>query len=151
MHLKQPCEPFTKNKERIQKSKETGDTKYIYKNELDNACFQHDVSYGDFKDLAKRTSWDKVLRDWAFKIAGNPKYDGYRRDLSFMVYKFFDKNSASLTDKSAAGIKNDITQNQQLDEALHKPIIRKFKKRGVYLSFKNNIWGCWFSWYPINK
>ena len=69
MHLKQPwftysaCGPFTKNKERIQKFKETGDTNYIYKNELDKACFQHDVAYVDFKDLTKRTAADKVLRD----------------------------------------------------------------------------------------
>ena len=68
MHLKQPgftygaCGPFNKNKERIQKFKETGDTKYIYKYELDKACFQHDMTYGDFKDLAKRTASDKVLR-----------------------------------------------------------------------------------------
>ena len=67
MHLKQPgflysaCAPLTKNKKRIKKLKETGDTKYIYKNELDNACFQHDMTYGDFKDLAKRTISDKVL------------------------------------------------------------------------------------------
>ena len=72
MHLKEPgftysaWEPFTKNKERIQKSKETGDTSYIYKNELDKACFQHDVAYGDFKDIARRTASDKVLRDKAF-------------------------------------------------------------------------------------
>ena len=83
MHLKQPgftysaCGPFTKNKERIQKFKETGDTNYIYKNELDKACFQHDMAYGDFKDLARRTASDKVLRDKAFNIGENPKYDGY--------------------------------------------------------------------------
>ena len=70
-----------KNKERIQKFKETGDTKYIYKNELDKACFQHDMAYGDFKDLAKRTASDKVLREKAFNIAKNLKYDGYQRGL----------------------------------------------------------------------
>ena len=69
MHLKQPgfsytaCGPFTKNKERIQKFKETGDTNYIYKSELDKACFQHDMTYGDFKNLARRTASDEVLRD----------------------------------------------------------------------------------------
>ena len=69
MHLKQSgftysaCGPFTKNKERIQKFKETGDTSHIYKNELDKAGFQRDVAYGDFKDLAKRTASDKVLKD----------------------------------------------------------------------------------------
>ena len=69
-HLKQPgftystCGTFTKNKERIQKFKETGDTSYIYKNELDKACFQHDMTYGDFKDLKRRTASDKILRDF---------------------------------------------------------------------------------------
>ena len=62
---------FTKNKEIIQKFKETGDTDYIYKNELDEACFQHDMTHGDFKDLAKRTAADKVRRDKAFKIASD--------------------------------------------------------------------------------
>ena len=81
MYLRQPgftysaCGPFTKNKERIQKFKETGDTSYIYKNELDKASFQHDMAYGDFKDLPKRTAADKVLRDKAFKIASDQKYD----------------------------------------------------------------------------
>ena len=67
VHLKQPgftysaCGPFAKNKERIQKFKDTGDTSYIYKNELDKACFQHDTAYGDFKDLERITASDKVL------------------------------------------------------------------------------------------
>ena len=63
------------------------------KNELDKTCFQHDMAYGDFKDLTKRTAADKVLRDKAFKIASNQKYDGYQRGLAAMVYKFFDKKS----------------------------------------------------------
>ena len=79
MYLKQSgftysaCGLFTKNKERIQKFKETGDTSYIYKNELDKACFQHDMAYRDFKDLARRTASNKVLRDKAFNISKNPK------------------------------------------------------------------------------
>ena len=99
MHLRQPgftysvCGSFTKNKGRIQKFKETGNTKYIYKNELDKACFQHDMAYGDFKDLTKRNAADKVLRDKAFKIASDQKYDRYQRGLASMVYKFFDKKS----------------------------------------------------------
>ena len=99
MHLKQPgftysaCGPFTKNKEWIQKFKETGDTSYIYKNELDKACFHYDMAYGDFKDLKRRTASDKVLRDKAFTIAKNSKYDGYQRGLASIVYKFFDKMS----------------------------------------------------------
>ena len=77
MHLKQPrftlsaCGQVTKTKEIIQKFKETGDTNYIYKNELDEACFQHDMAYGDFKDLARRTASDKVLKNKAFNIAKN--------------------------------------------------------------------------------
>ena len=88
MHLKQPgftysaCGPFTKNKERIEKFMQTGNTDFIYKNELDKACFQHDVAYSKSKDLAKRTQSDKVLGDKAFKIASDPKYDGYQRGLS---------------------------------------------------------------------
>ena len=91
MHLKQPrftysaCGPFTKKKERIQKYKEAGDTNYIYKNELDQACFQHNMAYGDFKDLARKTASYKVLRDKAFNIAKNPKYDGYLRGIASMV------------------------------------------------------------------
>ena len=83
IHLKQPgftysaCGTFTKNKERIQKFKETGDTSYIYKNELDKACFQHDMAYGNFKDLGQGTASDEFLRDKAFNIAKNSKYDGY--------------------------------------------------------------------------
>ena len=128
MHLKQPqftysaCGPFTKNKKRIQKFKETGDTNYIYKNELDKACFQHDMVYGNFKDLARRTVADKVLRDKAFNIAKDQKYDGYQRGLASMVYKFFDKKTVS------SGIKF-TPHNEQLAEELHKFIIRKFKKR----------------------
>ena len=108
MHLKQPrftnssCGPFTKNKERIQKIKETGDTSYIYKNEFDKACFQHDTAYGDFKDLKRRRASEKFLRDKAFNIAKKAKYDGYKRRLASMVYKFFDKKSASLSDKFAS-------------------------------------------------
>ena len=153
MHLKQPgftysaCAPFTKNKERIKKFKETGDTSYIYKNELDKACFQHDMAYGDFKDLARRTASDKVLRDKTFNIAKSPKYDGYQRGLAPMVCKFFDKKPSG----SGANLyaNNKIKQNQrpltlarhQLAEKLHKPIIRKFKRRTVYSEFKDNIWG----------
>ena len=98
IHLKQPgftysaCGPFTKNKERIQKFKETGDTNYIYKNEIDKPCFQHDMTYGDFKDLARRRASDKVLRDKAFNIAKDPKYNGYQRRLAAMVYKSLIKS-----------------------------------------------------------
>ena len=76
----------------------------MYKNELDKACFQHDMAYGDFKDLKGRIAFDKILIDKAFNIAKNPKYDGYQRGLASMVYKFFDKRSASFTDKSVQGV-----------------------------------------------
>ena len=95
MNLKQPgfnysaCGPFQKNKERIEKFMQIGNTDFIYRNELHKACFQHDTAYGKTKDLLKRTKSDKVLKDKAFKIASNPKYDGYQRRLASMVYKFF--------------------------------------------------------------
>ena len=127
MHLKQPgftysaCGPFTKNKERIQNFKETGDTSYIYKNELDKACFQHDMTYGDFKDIRRRTTSDKALRE-AVSIAKNPKYDGYQRGLASMIYEFFDKKS------NGSGVNIEVKHNEQLAKELHKPIILNFKK-----------------------
>ena len=132
MHLKQPgftysaCGPFTNNKERIEKFMQTGDRNFIYKNELDKACFQHDMAYGKTKDLTKRTQSDKVLKDKAFKTASDPKYDGYQRGLASMVNKFFDKKSASLNKSSESGIANE--PNYQLANEFHKPIIKKFKK-----------------------
>ena len=141
MHLKQPwftysgCGSFTKNKERIEKFMQTGNTNFVYRNELDKACFQLDMAYGKSKDLTKKTQSDNVLRDKAFKIkiASDLKYDGYQRGLASMVYKFFDKKS------KGSGIINE--PNYQLANELHKPIIRKFKKRKVYSSFRDNIWG----------
>ena len=97
--LKQPgyadsaCGPFTKNKERIQKFKEKVDSRSIYRNEFDKACFQRDMAYGDFKDLARRTASNKVLINKAFNIAKNPKYDGYQKGLASMVCTFFDQKS----------------------------------------------------------
>ena len=125
---------FTKNKERIQKFKETGNTSYIYKNELDKACFQHHMAYRDFKDLKRRIASDKILRDKAFNIAKNPKYDGYQRGLASMVYKFFSKKSAG------SSVNTPLEFNDQLAKELHKQIIRKFKKRKVYSGFNYNIW-----------
>ena len=131
MHLREPrftcsaCGPFTKNKERVRKFMQTGNTDFIYKNELNKACFQHDMAYGKAKDLVRRTQSDKVLRDKAFKIASDPKYDGYQRGLASMVYKFFDKKS------SGSGIINEA--NHQLANELHQPIIRKFKKKSIFI------------------
>ena len=69
----------------IKKFMQTGDTRYIYRNDLDKACFQHDMAYGCYKDLVKRTESDKVLRDKAFEIASNPRFDGYQRGLTSIV------------------------------------------------------------------
>ena len=98
------------------------------------------MAYGDFKDLERRTASDKVLRDKAFNIAKDPKYDGYQRGLASMVYKFFDKKS-----KGSGVANNEIKQKLQLAEELHKPIIRNFKKRAVYFGFKDNIWGAYLA------
>ena len=86
--------------------------------------------YGDFKDLTRRTASDKVLRDKAFNIAKNPKYDGYQRGLASMVYKFFDKKS------KGSGVNIPLEFNEQLAEELHKPIIRNFKKEQFILDLK---------------
>ena len=76
---------------KIQKFKETRDSWDIYQNELDKAGFQHDMAFGDFKDLIRWTASDKILCDRVFNIAKNPKYDGYQRELASVVYRFFDK------------------------------------------------------------
>ena len=148
MHLKQPgftysaCGPFTKNKERIQKFKETGDTSYIYKNELDKACFQHDMAYGDFKDLARRTASDKMLKDKAFNIATNPKHDGYQRGLLLWFKNVLIKNpQAVVLIRMQINLLLIMSVVLDLAEKLHKPIIKKVKKRTVYSRFKDNIWG----------
>ena len=99
-------------------------TNYIYKNDLDKACFQHDMAYAKHEDLTKRTESDKVLKDKAWKIASNPKYDGYQRGLALMVYKFLYKKS------KGSGIKS--MSNQQLADELHQPISRNFQERKVY-------------------
>ena len=130
LHLKQSgftysaCGPFTKNKERIQKFKETGDSRYIYKNELDKACFEHDIAYGHFKDLPRGTASDKLSRYEAFNIAKDSEYDGYQRSLASIVYKIFDIKT------SGGATKNML--NERLAEELHTP--RKFEKRKVNLS-----------------
>ena len=137
MHLRPPqfvysaCGPFTRYKERIKEFTQTGDMRYIYRNELDKACFQQDSAYADNKDLINRTEADKVLRDKAYDIASNPEYDGYQRELASMVYKFFDKKSMG------SGINSSLI----LADELHKPVIKKINKRKVYSQLKDNIWG----------
>ena len=144
MHLRQPqfvysaCGPFTRHKERIKEFKRTGDTRYIYRNELDKACFQHDSAYADHKDLINRTKADKVLRDKAYNIASNSKYDGYQIGLGYqrgLSKKFFDKKSVG------SGINVIKSSSSILANELHKPIIKKFEKRKVYSQFKDNMWG----------
>ena len=141
MDLRQPqfsysaCGPFTKHEQRIQKFKETGDTIYIYKNELDKACFAHDAAYSDSTYLTKRTVAGKILRDKVFNITKNPKCDGYQRGLASMVYKFFDKKS------EGSGVNTKLApQNQQLAEELHKPIIKNLKKER-YIQHLKIIYG----------
>ena len=97
-------------------------------------CFQLDMAYRDFKDITRRTAAEKFLRNKAFNIAKDPKYDGYQRGLASKVYKFFDNKTTGSSIKS-------MPQNEQLAGELHKPIIKKFEKRKVYSAFKDNIWG----------
>ena len=111
----------------------TSDTRYIYRNDLDKACFQHDSAYADNKGLINRTKADNVLRDKAYNIASNPEYDGYQRGLASMDYKCFDKKSMG---KGMAG-----PSSLKLADELHKLVIKKFNKRKVYSQFKDNIWG----------
>ena len=91
------------------------------------------MAYGDFRDLAKRVASDKVLRNKAFNIAKNTKYDWYQRELASMVYNFFDKKSAG------SGV-NMLANNEKLAEELHKPIIKKNSLKSFF-GFKDNIWG----------
>ena len=151
MHLLQPrftysgCGPFAKKKKRVQKFKELGDSRYIYKNKLDKDCFQH-AAYGDFKDLAKTAS-DKISCNKAFNIAKNPEHDGYQRDLASLVYNFFDKKSvkgsgvAMLANESA--IKNQIKQKNctnQLPENVEKEkYIHHLKPKFGVLQTKQNM------------
>ena len=107
---------------------QTGNTDFVYRNELDKACFQHNVAYGKSKDLTRRTQSDKALKDKAFESGSNQKYYGYQGGLVSMVYKFFDKTS------SGSGV--DAELNYQLPNKLHRQIIRKFKRRKVYSSFR---------------
>ena len=124
LHLKQlrftcsACGAFTKHRQRIQKFRETGNLKHLYRNELDKACFSHDAAYSDSKGLAKRTISSKILKDRTFEIARNPNYDGYQRALARMIYTFFDT-------KTGLG----VSVYEQLAEELHKRVVKKFKKK----------------------
>ena len=154
MHLRQPqfvysaCGPFTRHKERIIEFKRTGDTPLLYRNELDRACFKQDAAYAKYKDVENRLISDQKLRNSAYEIASNPKYDGYQRGLASMVYKLFDSKVAPLDKKTMPGKGNAKhsslerpKNNKILAEELHKPVIKKFNKRKVYSRFRDNIWG----------
>ena len=137
MHLWDPivkkysaCGPFTKHRERINEFMKDGRLSHIAKNKLDAACCQHDSGYDKYKDFSIEKKYDIVLKNNAYKIATDPKVDGYQRRLAAMVYKFFNERS------KGSGI-----ENKQLADELHKPIIKNVKRREVYSSFKDNIWG----------
>ena len=135
LHLKQPgftyvaCGLFSKHHKRVPKFRETGNLKHLYRNELDKTFCAYNAGYSDSKDLAKRTISDKILKDRAFEIARNRNYDGYQRALANMVYKLFDKKTWS-----------EMNVTEQLAEELHKPVIKKLKRRKAYARFKENIW-----------
>ena len=147
MHLRQPgftysaCGPFTKSKEKMQKFKQTGDSRYIYRNELDKACFQHDIAYGDFKDLKKRTAADKVLRDKTFNIAKDPKYDGYQRELASTVYKCFDKRPKTVVSHLQLNLllNQYLKMNNYLKNFINL-LLENFKK-GKYIQYSKTIFG----------
>ena len=111
--------------------RETGNFKHIYEKELDKTCFAHDTAYSDSKYLSNRTVADRILKDRANDIAIIPEYDGYQRGLANMVFKFFDK-------KTGSGVKASV--NEELAQELHKPVMKKPKRRKIYERFKDNIW-----------
>ena len=111
--------------------------RYIYQTKLDKACFQYNSSYGDFKNLPRRTASEKELRNKAFNVAKYLKYYGYQRRIASIVDNFFDKKTSGST------VKSDFMPKQKLAAELHKPIIKKFKKRKAHSSFIDNI--CWSS------
>ena len=135
MHLKQPgftysaCGRLNKYHEIIQKFRETGNCKQLYRNELEKACFAHNGADSNSKDLAKRTISNKILKNTAYEIARNRQYDGYERALASVVFKCFDKETGSV-----------VSLNEQIAQELHKPVINKFKRRKVYARFKGNVW-----------
>ena len=133
MHLWDPkgkkysaCGPFTKHKQRIDQFMKDGKIK----NYFIAAYFQHYSAYANYKDSLNRKQSDTVLKNKTYKIAGDPKVHGYQRSLAAMVYNFFNE-----------GMRGSDVNNLQLADELHKPIVRNFKRRKAYSSFKDNIWG----------
>ena len=132
------------NNKTKQNKKETGDLRYIYQNQLDKACFEYDLAYGDFKDLPRWVASDKILHNKAFKALKNY---GSQRGLASMVYKVFDEKS------SGGGVKSEEARTLELELAdeLHKPLIRKFEKRKKTFIFYRQYLERWFSGYAIDK
>ena len=120
------CGLVTKNNERMQQFKGAGDSRYIYQNKLERACFQYDMAYGDFKDLSR-----SLLCDKAVNVAKNLKYNGYQRGIASMVFKFLDKKSA-MDNIYGDATKIKIMPNQQLAEELHKPTIKIYKMQVIH-------------------
>ena len=155
IHLRPPqfvysaCGPFTRHKGRIKEFKLTGDTHYIYRNELDKACFQHDSAYADHKDFINRTKSDKFLRDKACDIASNPEYDGYQRGLASMVYKFFDKKSTA-GPSSLERMGSGLTSSSILADELHNLLLKNLIKE-KYIRNLKIIYGTRFSRHAIIK
>ena len=113
-----------------------GRLSHILKNRLNAACFQHDSAYAKYKDRANRRQSDTVLKNKALKIAADPRINEYQRGLASTVHKFFNER----TKGSGINKEGNLLVNSQLAEELHKPIIKNFKRRKVYSSFKDNIW-----------
>ena len=128
------CGPFTRHQQRINDFMKDGKLCHIAKFRLDGACFQHDSAYAKYKDRLNRKKSDVALKNTALKIAMDPKVNGYQGGLASMVYKFFNER------KKGMGLKNSLN-NEILATELHKTIIKNFKRRKVYSSFKDNICG----------
>ena len=145
MHLRQPgftysaSGSFKKNKKIIERFKETGDSRYIYQIKLDKACFQHDLAYGDFKDLTWRTTSDKIMHDKTFNIAKNLNMMDIKGVLLQSLINFLIKKTSGGTGKNKNISNKELAE--ELTEELHKPIIRKFNNRKVQTSFIDNILG----------
>ena len=151
MHSRQPkfvynaYDPFTRHKERIKEFKRTGDTRLLYRNELDKACSKHDAAYAEYKDIENGLISDQKLRNSAYDIASNPKCDGYQRGLASMVYRFFDSKVIPLDRKTMSGkvMKNSKILAEELhisnmnavgDTSGNSPNLKNDGRMHVYLS-----------------
>ena len=118
------------------KLREIGNLENLYRNEFDKACFAHDAAYSDSKSLPKKTISGKILKDRPDEIAINCKFDGYQRVFANIVYRFLDKKTGS---GGTATSKVGVIVNEQLAKEIHKPVIKKSKRRKVYAKFEDNI------------